>query len=339
MFFYFTASLDWYLCVLLYNFLAYAMQAPLGLLADRLSKNWLLALAGCVLIIAAFAICMLIDTDQFVLVAVTLLGIGYALFHLGGGIDVLNVSEGRFGPVGLFISPSAFGIFFGTMLGKGKWGIAHIVVGALIAIAILIIVVRLLMGRSYPRNAPFSLEMSGATRAGSQQKTLSIALLFAAICFFLVVFLRSYAGMILNYELKSPSDLWLFTMFGVVPGTAIGGFLADRFGALRIATISLGIAAVLFLFATMPNPGIMAIISFSITIPITLCSMVRVFPGAKGFSLGLLTFGLFLGFLPAYLGLVPPSGPVVDVSLAAISLALLWPALRIALGTIKKKEG
>jgi hypothetical protein len=38
-----SASPRWYLCVLIYNFCAFAMQAPIGVIADRLNKNSLLA--------------------------------------------------------------------------------------------------------------------------------------------------------------------------------------------------------------------------------------------------------------------------------------------------------
>ena len=41
---------QWTFCLVLYNFCAFAMQAPLGLLGDRLNKNALYAAAGCVIV-------------------------------------------------------------------------------------------------------------------------------------------------------------------------------------------------------------------------------------------------------------------------------------------------
>ena len=41
---------QWTLCLVLYNFCAFAMQAPLGLLGDRINKNALYAAAGCVIV-------------------------------------------------------------------------------------------------------------------------------------------------------------------------------------------------------------------------------------------------------------------------------------------------
>ncbi len=46
---------EWYLCVLLYNFCAFALQMPMGLLADRLDRNAVFAASGCVLTALAFA--------------------------------------------------------------------------------------------------------------------------------------------------------------------------------------------------------------------------------------------------------------------------------------------
>ena len=330
---------DWYLCLLLYNFCAFALQAPLGLIADKLSKNWLFALAGCVLVITAYAICGASEPGQFALVAVVVLGTGNALYHLGGGIDVLNVSEGRFGPVGLFVSPGAFGIFFGTLLGREKTLAAFVVVLALSALFVLVIAIRRALGKAYPQNAPFSLKMGTETSANSPNKALPPVLLFAAACFFLVVLLRSFAGMNLSFEWKSIGYWSLIAVCAVVGGKAAGGFLADRFGVLRTAALSLGIAAALYLFSAAPLPGVLAILLFNMTMPITLCAMVRVFNGAKGFAFGLLTFALFLGFLPSYLGAAATTSPVLAFGLAAVSLALLLPALKPALGATGKREG
>ena len=41
---------DWYIYVLLYNFFAFAVQLPLGIVADNVNKNYLFAAAGCVFI-------------------------------------------------------------------------------------------------------------------------------------------------------------------------------------------------------------------------------------------------------------------------------------------------
>ena len=111
-----SGSPQWMLCLLLYNFCAFALQMPLGLLADRWNRNGLTAAAGCVLTALA---CL---SPVPLLTAVTA-GVGNALFHLGGGIDVLNASRERAAALGVFISPGAVGLYIGTIWGQsaGPW--------------------------------------------------------------------------------------------------------------------------------------------------------------------------------------------------------------------------
>ena len=115
----------------------------------------------------------------------------------------------------------------------------------------------------------------------------------------------------------------------LVLGKTAGGFAMDRRGAKRSSAVSLGLAALLYLASALPLPGILAVFLFNMTMPVTLWAAARVMPGAKGFAFGLMTFALFLGFLPSWLGW--PSllaGPAGYGLMALTSLALLWFPLR-----------
>jgi len=303
-----------YLCVLLYNFCAFAMQMPLGIIADKLNRNYLFAIAGCLMIGAIYG-----HTTIPIATAVVI-GLGNALFHIGGGIDVLNISEKKLGALGVFVSPGAFGIYFGTMLGKGNDLAPVIIRLALLAVAGLIFIAYKAQKGTYPKNAPFSLNGIG-----------SPDMLIAVACFFLVVCLRSFVGLTLNFSWKGIDHWGTALICAVVFGKTLGGFTSDRFGVIRTALISLGIAAVLFLFSTIPIAGVAAVLLFNMTMPITLWAMAKVVPGAKGFAFGALTFGLFLGFLPTHLGVEVASEVAWPFALiAAVSLVLLWVGLRRA---------
>ena len=93
-----------------YNFFAFFMQIPLGIMADQLNKNALVAAGGCILILGA----LLCTKHPFYTCIIA--GIGNALFHLGGGIDVLNLSDKRATQIGIFVSTGALGIFFGKSM-------------------------------------------------------------------------------------------------------------------------------------------------------------------------------------------------------------------------------
>ena len=298
----------WYICILMYNFCAFAMQMPLGAVADKLNRNYLVACVGCVMVAAGYGL------SSLPLAATIVIGLGNGMFHIGGGVDILNISEEKSGALGIFVSPGAFGVYFGTISGRGGASITIPILLALLAAAGLIFALRRACGETYVENAPFSPDASKPA-------------LIAASCLFLVVCLRSYVGLAIDFPWKSVG-YWAPTLVCVSAfGKAAGGFLSDRFGPVRTAVASLGVAALLLLLPQIPAAGVAAIFLFNMTMPITLWSLAKLFPGAKGFSFGLLTFALFLGFLPIYLGVgTPPFW--VFTPLAAVSLALLCMGLR-----------
>ncbi len=302
---------EWYVCVLLYNFCAFAMQMPLGALADACNKNFLFAAAGCLLVAAAFGF------TRLPYAAAVIAGIGNGMFHIGGGVDVLNISEKKSSALGIFVSPGAFGIYFGTILGKaGGLSLPFVLSALLLAVAFIFFSHRA-QGGKYPLNAEFSLQSAASAPA-----------IIGAFCLFLVVCLRSHVGLTLQFPWKSSGYWGLALICAVVFGKMAGGFAADRFGLLRTSAFSLGAAAVLFLFPDIPVVGVLSLLLFNMTMPITLWAMAKIFPSAKGFSFGLLTFGLFIGFLPKYLDLGISAAPWVFALLAVLSLTLLYVGIR-----------
>ena len=114
----------------------------------------------------------------------------------------------------------------------------------------------------------------------------------------------------------------------VVLGKTAGGYLSDRVGAKGASIASLGLAALLFLLSGRPLWGTLAIFFFNMSMPITLRAAADALTGMKDFSFGLLTFALFLGFLPTWLGIPAPSAGWFLALGAALSLGLLLPGLR-----------
>ena len=83
------------LALLLYNFCAFALQMPFGLLADAWNRNGIVAAVGCGLVAIAYL--------PFLpsIGAAVIAGIGNGLFHVGGGLDVLNDSGEKSSRIGL----------------------------------------------------------------------------------------------------------------------------------------------------------------------------------------------------------------------------------------------
>lgn len=298
----------WGELLLVYNFCAFAVQMPLGLLADRWDRDGLVAAVGALLVMLAYGLTAL------PWVAVTVVGLGNAAFHVGGGLETLSLSGERAGPLGLFVAPGAVGLFFGTLLGKDGafpiWPVPFLLLFAAAA---------LLWARLDRPKQP------GDPKAPRLHLALPLLLLLA------VVVLRSYVGMTLTFPWKGEGRWALVLVLALALGKAAGGYLADRFGFLRTAAGSLALSAALLLAPGLPACGAAAVFLFNMTMPLTLWASARLLPRTRGFAFGLLTFGLFLGYVPAVFGAPALSGPAA-APWALASLALLLPGLKKAVG-------
>ena len=279
--------------ILLYNFCAFAMQLPLGAVLDRLSdRRWPLRFAalGCGLtVVGAFW-------------HPAVLGLGNALFHVGGGVDVIR-DGGRCERLGIFVAPGALGLYLGGLLaGNGPWLL--IPVGIFLALLL--------------KNIRVPEEISTAP---SQKPAV-----FAVLSCFLVVVLRSLVGFQVVFIWKTGA-LAFAAVAAVVLGKMLGGILAARFGGRRVTIWSLTLAAVGYALGAVPAFGLLALLCFNMTMPLTLYALWRRFPEYPGSVFGSLTLALFVGFLPTYFGTSIPIGGVLG---SILSLVLLWKAVEDA---------
>ena len=296
-------------CFLLYNFCAFALQMPLGLLADAFDRNGLLAASGCALTAAAFLL-------PLPTAAAVTAGLGHALFPLGGGLDTLNRSTKKAAALGIFVSPGALGLYLGTLWGKGNLSGLWIAPAMLMLLGGgILLACRKCVGSLRSGNAPVDPTVRGGWKV--------------LVPLFLVVVLRSYMGMNQNFDWKG-EGLWAAALIlALVLGKTAGGFLMDRMGPVGASIASLGLAAALYPVSGFAPAGTAAVFLFNMTMPITLWAAAKAVPGAKGFAFGLLTFALFLGYLPSWLGW--PSlltEPWTYSAAALFSAALLWISLR-----------
>ncbi len=274
---------DLMVALLLYNFCAFALQMPLGIIVEGRFPPLKTAAVGIGLVVVSYAF-----TD-ITLLALVIAGVGNALFHLGGGLSVMNRSE-RAAPLGAFISPGALGLFLGALLGGG-WRVPILLILALLALVL-----------------SFLKEDVPTLKPTASKSTPEIILLLAL---FVVVALRGFLG--LGGEFSWRAEYALPFVLAVVLGKAIGGFLADRFGAKIVGIVSLIVSFLCFLRADIIPLGLIGVFSFQLTMPITLWAVTRV--TAKGFGFGLLTFALFIGSLPLLLN--------SNLTLAAPIIALI----------------
>ena len=270
-----------YESLLIYNFCAFALQLPFGTLLDYFADRHRRLPTACASLGALLTV-----LGAFFHPAI--LGTGNALFHTGAGIDVIeeDFSKNKKGRnLGIFVAPGAVGLYLGMILGKQT---GHPLIGfASGALMLLLLLLRWKHGDSCPCQA--------RTEAGKQGN-----LILLVGCCFVVVVIRSLVGLSVTFSWKTVPMLGILAVLATAAGKCCGGFLAARYGFLRTAALSLLLSAALYLVGDISLFGIAAIFLFNMSMPLTLYLLAERMRNQPGFAFGLLTFGLFLGFLPVY---------------------------------------
>ena len=264
---------------ILYNGLAFAFQLPLGALGDLLDGRRIFAAAGCLLV----AVGSFLSSSIFMCLCI---GLGNALFHVGGGREALQKSEGKAAAVGRFVAPGAMGIFLGPRLAHLLWLRRFGLPGILLVLAVLLLLQSPQFHRSIPKRPLSHLRLAGILG-----------------CMFFTVFLRSYMGTVLQYSfLAHTLSACCFTLC-IFFGKFLGGSLADRFGVLPFSAAAQAVCVICFtLSVKIPWLAYPGIFLFNTTMAITATELYRCLPQFPGTMFGLTTMALFLGVLPRLLG-------------------------------------
>ena len=284
-----TGSFSLFFAIIIYNFFAFAIQLPIGILADKINKNAICSALGCVLVIMAFAI------SRFGITSCLIAGIGNAMFHIGGGIDVLNISDKKATLSGIFVSTGALGIFLGSKITNINFNINYFTIFIL-----LLSTIALIWLYTQTKN---KLNNEKIIVPSINKKEFIVI-----ICLIVTVCIRSYVGLILSFSWKSNYVLALLFVLGVI----------------------LGIAAILYTGAFYNSIcGILAVLLFNMTMPITLTSLANIFNNNKGLAFGLLTFALFLGAIPVFFGYTDTLfNPIGLFSITIFSAVILFIGLK-----------
>lgn len=300
---------DWLLLAVYYNMLAFALPMLIGLWADCKDRNNEMAIAGCLGVALAYLL------HSRVFLAVTFLGLGNGIYHIGAGRQVLLQWKEQYAPCGIFISSGALGVYLGSLWGGRHYYLPRVLLLLMLAAAFFIGIMR-----RKDTDMPREKSLPGGISDSCPFLPGVGALLF-------VVIIRSYYGMVVNYPWKQGVALGLAFALSIAAGKFMGGILADRFGVEKVAALSLGTATILvFPASASPLAGCLSIALFNMTMPLTLSRMYKALPNSPGFAFGLLMFGLFLGTLPTMVWeknwLSSPAGLS---GLCLISMAvLLW---------------
>lgn len=297
--------------VIFYNVLAFGLQPFIGYYCDIKQNPHLLALAGTILVLLGFYV-----STIFYPLALLMAGIGNAMFHIGAGVIVLNIAPGKATYPGLFVAPGAIGVYLGTMLGKVDSPLLGIISLLLMMVIILIY---------FLKQGDLPLYWNGI----KPQRWHQTALMFLL----LVVASRSFVGFAINYSWKQNLPLALLLVAAVVLGKAFGGVIADRFSLRSVGTVSLLFSIpLLFLGENFFIFGMLGMLAFNMTMPITLVGIANILRRYPGFAFGLTCLALLIGALPALLGL--PAIPIWIILALTGSTAIM---LYIGLGDSREE--
>ena len=331
----FAGSEQFALLILWYDFCAFVLQMPAGAFMDYLKAKrpgkagrlpYLCALSGAVITVAGAFLHPVI------------LGIGNALFHVGGGIGTIEEDrrkKKKGAALGIFVAPGAMGLYLGIFFGKDVRLPGLQLLLALSAVYLLLFLLFGILSGRKDKGLPDACPVTAGKSARSPlpQSSSPAASAAAALCF-LVVLLRSYAGFSVSFPWKEGFLLGFLATSAVVLGKMAGGILAARFGTEKVMIGSLCAAALCYLFSASPAAGLAALFCFNMTMPVTLYMIADRFRGLEGFSFGLLTVALFLGALPTFSGRPFFPGHLLGAAVSLLSLILLLAAS----GLLKKEK-
>jgi FSR family fosmidomycin resistance protein-like MFS transporter len=267
--------------VIIYNVLAFGLQPIFGALGDMKNRPAEIAISGNLLAAAALFF------TSIPMLAVCMVGIANALYHVGGGIVALRIGNGMASAPGLYVAPGAIGLFLGGLLGVT----GNLFIVELLSLLILTSLAILFAGAPLPITAKKMKEKADF---------LGIALLL----FLVVIGSRALVGFSANFIWKNGFEISLILVSAIALGKALGGILGDKFGWKKIAITALIIAAPLLTFgASYAFLGILGAFLFNFSMPITLTAMARMLPGWEGFVFGMTTLALIAGTLIAFAGI------------------------------------
>jgi len=236
----------------------------------------------------------------------------------------LNLTPKKASAPGIYVAPGAFGLFLGLFLGKGGYFISWVFIILLILLIIGIFLVKL-PKINYKRE-----------KIKNNFNYFELILILILI----VVVVRSLIGMAIVFPWKSSFDLLIVLTLGVVLGKAFGGIIADKYGWVKVAIVSLFISAPLLYFGiNMPILGIIGMFLFNFTMPITLVAISNMFPGRAGFSFGLTCLALLIGAIPSFTLLKNIfNNPILDFIVIIVSAVILLIGLKLFFKGFKGKE-
>jgi len=288
---------------LLYNFLAFALQSPIGYFFDKFPARCSTTI-GILFIMGGYSL----GLCRFLSAGLVFCGIGNAFYHVGGSIGIARTDAKGLRASGIFVASGALGVSLGTFLATCGVGFTKIILVFLIFLLIL---------------QPYVTTPDKCRPSCLPVKTNAALLILSLFA----VFIRSLGALFfpVSYqELFSISDNLPLSIFllavssGLIAfsGKFLGGFFSTFCASVLhrlIPEAAFDLRSCNYLFGTftllagtlmltfagnIPLFCFLGMLCFHAAMPVTLFELYCIFPDRPGFAMGLSTVMLFLGYLP-----------------------------------------
>lgn len=280
--------------IVLYDFAAFCLQLPFGMLLDKrpdLKRKYFagsgMHLIAIAMIVFAAGGDLFLHKTVIASVLAAAAGVGNALFHIGTGVDTLEHSGWpvKAAPVGIFVSSGALGLYLGSRASGSGMLFLWLMTGTMALFGIL---------EHLHRESPPAKREWKTGRLSSVLSRNASAIALLLLC---VIVYRSFLGFVMKYTWKVDFVTGLIAVCGIVLGKAAGGILSDRFGLRKTMTVCLAICAGTAVFSEhSAAAGVMTLFLFNTTMSVAMVGLARVFPKNPGLAFGLNTAALFIGF-------------------------------------------
>lgn len=237
--------------VLIYNFLAFAMQLPFGMMMDEYPElNRYGFFFGSFLVSASAFAAAFGCAGWFVLAAAC---IGNALFHLTAGKYLLEKNDGHSGAIGLFIATGALGLMAGQVwAAKAAWLCLPVFASAL-AVCVVAVAFRkwTVSGRkTVGACAAVRSQSEDFVNASIERNVWKIILAKSVLAgLFVLIAWRSWVG--LSVSRCSAGECALLMGIGAVVtfgGKVAGGYIAEYVGRWQVVVVSMAGSVLLAYF-------------------------------------------------------------------------------------------
>ncbi len=303
-----------------YDALAFLLQVPIGIWADRRRDDRVLAGLGLAFVLVALGLGPPVPGPAALVAA-----LGNACYHVGAGASVLRRSAQRSAAIGLFVGPGATGLCAGIVLGRGSAPLRA-------ALALALVVGAGLVVRCIPRVS----EVTSAIPVGDGTRALGPgpgrAWLFGSALLLLTVSTRSIAGdNVTSLWRGAAPPLVLGLALAASAGKMLGGVAGDRLGWSRTAGVSLALAGpLLALGLGDPLAASVGLLLLSATTAVTLKALHLAIPDRPGLAFGLPSAALVLAAAPGLFSVWPLRGGALVCGAVWLSAAAVVAGLALA---------